>query len=115
LAVLPFSKTIQCPTAPRGASLSPTPLAAQFRSLVRHRVPGRLGGRSADAGQFGVGAQQQLSKSTLWGSAAEYLYGGSLDTNLQSMPVALAGRGDLAGTYDNLGTIVVAAYCSWQF
>ena len=67
------------------------------------------------AWRFGVGAQQQLSKSAFWGVAAEYLYGGSLDTDLQSTPVASGGRGDLNGSYDNLGTIFVAAYYNWQF
>lgn len=67
------------------------------------------------AWRFGVGAQQQLSKSTFWGFAAEYLYGGSLDTSLQSSPVALGGRGDLSGSYDDLGTLFVSGYYSWQF
>jgi long-chain fatty acid transport protein len=62
-----------------------------------------------------VGAQQPLSKTDFWGVAAEYLYGGSLDTDLQSTPVASGGRGDLDGSYDNLGTIFVAAYYNWQF
>jgi long-chain fatty acid transport protein len=35
------------------------------------------------AWRFGVGGEQQLSKSTYWGIAAEYLYGGTLDTQLQ--------------------------------
>jgi long-subunit fatty acid transport protein len=42
--------------------------------------------------RFGLGAQHQVSKTFFWGVAAEYLYGGTLDTNLQStLPVA-AGR-----------------------
>jgi long-chain fatty acid transport protein len=68
------------------------------------------------AWRFGVGGQQQLSKTTYWGLAAEYLYGGTLDTKLQSaVPVALGGRGNLDGSYPNTGTIFLAAYYNWQF
>ncbi len=68
------------------------------------------------AWRFGVGAQQQLSKTDLWGVAVEYLYGGTLDTNVQSStPVALGGRGDLVGSFDNVGNLFVAAYYNWKF
>jgi len=68
------------------------------------------------AWRFGVGGQQQLSKTAYWGIAAEYLYGGTLDTKLQSSrPVALGGRGNLDGSYDNTGMIFLAGYYNWQF
>ena len=68
------------------------------------------------AWRFGVGGQQQLTKTAYWGVAAEYMYGGTLDTKLQGrVPVALGGRGDLVGSYDNTGTIFLAAYYNWQF
>jgi long-chain fatty acid transport protein len=68
------------------------------------------------AWRFGVGGQQQLSKTAFWGIAAEYLYGGTLDTNLRSKaPVALGGRGDVVGSYQDTGTLFVAAYYSVQF
>jgi long-chain fatty acid transport protein len=68
------------------------------------------------AWRFGVGGQQQLSKTSYWGVAAEYLYGGSLDTNLQSAaPVALGGRGNVVGSYNSTGTIFLAAYYNWKF
>jgi len=68
------------------------------------------------AWRFGIGGQQQLSKTAYWGIGAEYLYGGTLDTNLRSrVPVALGGRGDVVGSYDNTGTIFLAAYYNWQF
>jgi long-chain fatty acid transport protein len=68
------------------------------------------------AWRFGVGGQQQLSKTTFWGIAAEYLYGGTLNTNLQSdRPVAAGGRGNLVGSYNNIGTLFVAAYYNWTF
>ena len=43
-----------------------------------------------DAWRFGAGAEQRLSKNNFWGFAGEYIYGGTLDTNLQ---VRLAGGG----------------------
>jgi long-subunit fatty acid transport protein len=68
------------------------------------------------AWRFGVGGQQQLTKTTYWGIAAEYLYGGTLDTKLQSStPVALGGRGNLDGSYHNTGTVFLATYYNWQF
>jgi long-chain fatty acid transport protein len=69
-----------------------------------------------DAWRFGAGAQQQLSKTAFWGFAFEYLYGGSLDTNLQSTaPVALGGRGDVVGSFNDTGTFFMSAYYNWQF
>jgi long-chain fatty acid transport protein len=68
------------------------------------------------AWRFGIGAQQQLHKTAYWGIAAEYMYGGTLDTELQNtLPVALGGRGDLVGSYENIGTIFIAAYYNWEF
>ncbi len=68
------------------------------------------------AWRFGVGGEQQLSRTAYWGIAAEYQYGGTLDTNLQSTaPVALGGRGNLEGSYDNTGIIFLAGYYNWQF
>jgi len=68
------------------------------------------------AWRFGVGGEQQLSKTTYWGIAAEYLYGGKLDTQLQTTaPVALGGRGNVVGSYNNTDVIYVAAYYNWKF
>jgi long-chain fatty acid transport protein len=68
------------------------------------------------AWRFGVGGQRQLSKTSYWGIAAEYLYGGNLDTDLQSqLPVALGGRGDVVGSYDDSSTLYLAGYFNWQF
>ena len=68
------------------------------------------------AWRFGAGADHQASKSFTWGFATEYIYGGTLDTNLQStVPVALGGRGNLVGSYDDTGTIVFALYGNWTF
>jgi long-chain fatty acid transport protein len=68
------------------------------------------------AWRFGVGAQHQPSENFFWGFAVEYLYGGTLDTNLQSTaPVALGGRGNLIGSYDSIGTIFLGLYANWKF
>jgi hypothetical protein len=48
--------------------------------------------------------------------AAEYLYGGTLDTELRGgPPVALGGRGDLVGSYKSTGIVFLAVYGSWRF
>jgi hypothetical protein len=63
-----------------------------------------------------VGAEHQSSKTLKWGFAAEYLYGGSLDTNIQSqVPVAAGGRGNLVGSYDNTGVLFMSVYANWRF
>ena len=59
---------------------------------------------------------RRLCVTVQWGVAAEYVYGGSLDTNIQSqLPVALGGRGNLVGSYDNLSIFLVSVYGNWQF
>ena len=67
------------------------------------------------AWRFGIGAQQQLSRASFWGFAAEYLYGGSLDTLQTGVPVALGGRGNLVGSFNNTATIFLGAYFNWKF
>ena len=68
------------------------------------------------AWRFGLGGQKQLSKTAVWGLAAEYIYGGTLKTDLQSSaPVALGGRGNLIGSYDNTATLVMSVYGNWKF
>jgi len=68
------------------------------------------------AWRFGVGAQNQYSKTFIWGVAAECLYSGTLDTNLQSAaPVELGGRGNLVGSYNNIYTLFFGIYGNWKF
>jgi long-chain fatty acid transport protein len=68
------------------------------------------------AWRFGVGAQHQAKKDFYWGFAAEYLYGGSLDVNLQSTAsVQNGGRGNLVGSYDNVGVLFLSVYGNWTF
>ena len=67
------------------------------------------------AWRFGIGAQNDVSKTFSWGLAAEYAYGGTLDVNKQSTtPVALGGRGDLVGSYNNTGILFLGAYLNWK-
>jgi long-chain fatty acid transport protein len=67
------------------------------------------------AWRFGAGAQQQLDRKSFWGFAAEYAYGGNLDVATYGKPVALGGRGDLVGSYNNAGSLFLAAYYNWKF
>jgi len=68
------------------------------------------------AWRFGVGAQKDESKTFNWGWSVEYVYGGNLDVNKTgSVPVALGGRGNLVGSYDNSGVIFFAANFNWKF
>jgi long-chain fatty acid transport protein len=68
------------------------------------------------AWRFGAGAQHQVSQAFFWGIAAEYMYGGTLDTSEKSTrPAAFGGRGDLEGSYDDTGSIILALYGNWTF
>ena len=67
------------------------------------------------AWRFGAGAQQQLDRKTFWGFAAEYAYGGNLGVATYGKPVALGGRGDVVGSYNQTGSIFLAAYYNWKF
>jgi len=63
-----------------------------------------------------VGSQHQVSKTFFWGVAAEYMYAGTLDVNEKTTaPVALGGRGDVVGSYNDIGTLFLAAYANWKF
>jgi long-chain fatty acid transport protein len=68
------------------------------------------------AWRFGVGGQNQVNKTFSWGVAGEYAYGGTLDVNKQSAaPVALGGRGNLVGSFNNTGIFFIAANFNWKF
>jgi hypothetical protein len=57
-----------------------------------------------------------VTKTFFWGISAAYLYGGTFDTSLQSVrPVALGGRGDVEGSYEDIGTFILGLYGSWTF
>jgi long-chain fatty acid transport protein len=68
------------------------------------------------AWRFGIGAQKEESKTFNWGLGFEYLYGGSLHSNVVgSAPVALGGRGDVVGSYNNVNFLFFAANLNWKF
>jgi len=66
--------------------------------------------------RFGAGAQSQVDKTFGWGLAAEYIYGGTGNVNKQALlPAALGGRGNLVGSYDNIGIFYLSANFNWKF
>jgi len=68
------------------------------------------------AWRFGVGGEQQVSKTLKWGIAGELLYGGTLNVDKGStLPPALGGRGDLVGSFNNTTSVVVSVYGNWTF
>jgi len=68
------------------------------------------------AWRFGAGAQKQVDRNAFWGFAGEYAYGGGLNVDQRSqLPVALGGRGDLVGSFNQAGTWFGAAYYNWKF
>ena len=69
-----------------------------------------------DAWRFAIGGQNQLDKTFNRGLAAEYVYGGATNVNKQALlPVAAGGRGNLAGSYSNMGVLFMSANFNWKF
>jgi long-chain fatty acid transport protein len=68
------------------------------------------------AWRFGVGGEQQVSKSAKWGVAGALLFGGTIDIDKRStLPPALGGRDDLVGSYDDTASVIVSVYGNWSF
>ncbi len=68
------------------------------------------------AWRFGVGMQKTESKTFNWGWSAEYIYGADLHTNVANrVPVAIGGRGDVVGSFNNVGMFFVATNFNWKF
>ncbi len=68
------------------------------------------------AWRFGVGGEQQVSKSAKWGVAGALLFGGTIDIDKRStLPPAVGGRGDLVGSYDDTASVIVSVYGNWSF
>jgi long-chain fatty acid transport protein len=66
--------------------------------------------------RFGAGLHHDAGKSFSWGAALEYAYGGTLNIDKQgTAPVALGGRGNLVGSYDNTGLLFLTAQVAWRF
>ena len=68
------------------------------------------------AWRFGVGAQNEVSKTLSWSVSGAYVYTGTLDVDGQTRaPVALGGQGDLKGSFENAGMFFLAATLNWKF
>ena len=67
------------------------------------------------AWRFGIGFQNDRSKTFSWGAAAEYAYGGTLDVNQQAQLPAAIGRGNLVGSYNDTGILFLTGYFNWKF
>lgn len=65
--------------------------------------------------RFGFGAEVKQSDRFTWGIATEYLYGGSLGVNKQSiLPVAFGGRGNVVGTFGHTDLFFLAIHGTWR-
>lgn len=68
------------------------------------------------AWRFGVGGQKQESPAFRWGWSLEYVHGGGMNVDLRgNVPVAIGGRGDVVGSFDNASILFLAASLSWKF
>ena len=68
------------------------------------------------AWRFGIGGRKEESPTFNWGWSLEYLYGGSLHTNITgSAPVALGGRGDVVGSFNGVNLLFFSANFNWKF
>lgn len=68
------------------------------------------------AWRFGLGLRNPVQRGFGWGVGVEYAYGGTLDVAKQSTaPVALGGRGDLVGAFEQTGIVFISASLEWRF
>ena len=67
------------------------------------------------AWRFGIGAQKQDSKTFSWGLTAEYSTAATCRSTSSDTPVALGGRGDLVGSFNNVGIFFLSANVNWKF
>jgi long-chain fatty acid transport protein len=66
--------------------------------------------------RFGIGGQKQESPAFRWGWSLAYVHGGDMNVDLRgNVPVAIGGRGDLVGSFDDASTVFLAASLSWKF
>ena len=64
--------------------------------------------------RFGIGGQRQESSAFNWGWSLSYTTQGTLRSNVSgSVPVALGGRGDVVGSFDDVRIIFLAVNFSW--
>lgn len=84
--------------------------AFQDSTIVSPILPGN------SAWRFGIGLHNEVDKRFSWGVAAEYVYGGTLNVDRRGvLPVALGGRGDLVGSYNNTRSVFLSGHANWSF
>lgn len=67
------------------------------------------------AWRFGVGGQTEASSGFGWGWSLTYATQGTLRSNVSgNVPVALGGRGDVVGSYDDVRFIFLALNFQWK-
>lgn len=68
------------------------------------------------AWRFGIGGQSNAAQRFDWGWSLAYLWGGDLGTNLRAnVPVALGGRGNVVGEFEDTAYFVGAVTLNWRF
>jgi long-chain fatty acid transport protein len=66
--------------------------------------------------RFGVGGQKEESKTFGWGWGFSYTTHGNLHTDTSgSVPVAVGGRGDVVGSFNDVRYLFFAANFNWKF
>jgi long-chain fatty acid transport protein len=67
------------------------------------------------AWRFGIGGQKEESNAFNWGWSLSYLTGGTLRSNASgSVPVALGGRGNVVGSFEDVRVIFLALNFNWR-
>ena len=65
--------------------------------------------------RLGIGGQKQASGAFDWGWSLSYTTQGTLRSNASgSVPVALGGRGDVVGSFDNVRIVFLALNVNWR-
>jgi long-chain fatty acid transport protein len=67
------------------------------------------------AWRFGIGGQRDAPGAFGWGWSLTYAAGGTLDSNVAGrVPVALGGRGNVVGSFDDVRFIFLALNFQWK-
>lgn len=67
------------------------------------------------AWRFGIGGQRQDAGAFNWGWSLSYISAGTLRSSATGrVPVALGGRGDVVGSYNNVQIVFLAVNLNWK-
>jgi long-chain fatty acid transport protein len=67
------------------------------------------------AWRFAIGGQKDASSAFGWGWSLSYLSGGTLRSSASGgVPVALGGRGDVVGSFDDVRIVFLAVNFNWR-